>query len=183
MNDDSMLFEIWAIAGWDMSGFDEWLNDDPFWEGRSETRAYLAEQREELVHVFRTHYADTERIKAQADLLLKTAECTAMQIEGVRIATILKTRKMQAKGAAQQRRPGGKSKLRKKIIDAMRPSSREKRPFKEFLRAWENNPHDGLSIGEAHGDASRYLVTDEESDSETGSYSFETLRRMYSEAG
>jgi len=177
--DQSMLWEIWSIAGWDMSGFETWLADTTVWEGNEDRRKHLQELRQELVDVYRTYYdADSDRIAQQAKLLRAEATVIAAILRNERLELRDRHRREQPKAAAMQRRPNAASPIKKKVLEAMRPSKREGRPFKDFIRSWENNPINSLSA-EVIGDGRKYRIFDEESSMST-EYSLATLESMYS---
>jgi len=93
-------------------------------------------------------------------------------------------RTQRARKAASAPRPGLRQSLVEKVAEAMRQGRNRGESFKEFLRAWENAPIDGLRLTQVEPCA--YQITDEnaiDGEPDSKGYKISTLAPLYSKAG
>jgi hypothetical protein len=104
--DSDLIFTVWSLTGWDMTGFTDWISSPVHWKDHPQKLAHLVTLRERLSHAHRTPQVSSEILCLHVDLLFAEAQRVAGVIRGepLELAAI-----KQSKGNALRRQ--GFSKL------------------------------------------------------------------------
>ena len=182
--DEAELWElhlvVWSIVGWDMKGFDSWLDDPAEWKGREHVHKQFHDEREGLRHAFRQR-ADDSLIEALANGLLRLAKAEAMHRKGFEL-------ELEQGAGIEQRRSAGKlggsktDELRGKIMAVLGRERRAGRELKEILSNWrQHGPEDGLRLTYRR-ETDDYEVEDENGDEAPRTYKFSGFEGMFADA-
>jgi len=85
--ENDLVYELEIISGIDLTSYDVLLNDSPQWAGHDAKRQRLAALRRELNHIFKRHFADTERLALQVKNYHQAFDSVRMHITGMELET------------------------------------------------------------------------------------------------
>ena len=109
-----LVFIVLALTGWDVSGFDDWINTESHWEKHASLRDHLIALRHRLTQTYRTYFNDNYVIELEAERLLAEAHKAAGFVRGVVLE-----QKVKATSETQASRRKGKGKLSESDIRAI----------------------------------------------------------------
>lgn len=180
-----ICFTVMALTGWEITGFDDWINTDSHWadtefQGKK-NRDELIQLRHQLTKTFHDYNDDNYVIELEAERLYAVAQWIAAHIAGYKIARKDKGRADKAREVSKLPRPNAVSPFKKAVIAAMRPYKRGDQTFQSFMATWQLGHINGLTV-RTFDHKENFVITDEDGDLGKSTYSWGSLQVMYSQA-
>ena len=102
----SIAITVLLLTGWEITGFDDWLNTDSKWVEKQVNRDELVRLRHRLTETYHAYRKDSYVISLEAERLYAVAKWTSSHVAGYKIA-----RRMQKYSEVQSDRRKGQTKL------------------------------------------------------------------------